>query len=88
LLTAGVGLAASGLSDIFESGAKQHDCESAPNILMIVGGAVIAVAIPYTIALRINKKKANLYINKELVMITREIKTTIQLISMGVKINS
>jgi len=83
----GLGLALSSLNGLFEPDSQRKDYGSTPDALMIGGAALIAAAIPISLASRRNKKLARLYMNKENVMITPEIKTATQLVSIGIKIS-
>jgi hypothetical protein len=87
MLVTGVGLAAASFKGFLDPNAQHNDYGSAPDILMIGGGALIVAAVPFSLASRANKKKARLYMNRENVMITPEIKTATQLVSIGIKIS-
>ena len=87
LLVTGMTLAVTSLSGFSKPGAKYHDYGSAPDILAITGGTMIAVAIPYSIAYRANKKKANLYMQKASVVITPVINSSIHFTSVGIMIS-
>jgi hypothetical protein len=82
----GFSLAVSGLSHLFEPGYTPPDYGSAPDILGIGGLIILAAAIPIKFIAKKNKRKAQMFIDNESMLITPQIKKASRLTSVGIKI--
>jgi hypothetical protein len=87
MVVTGISMTLSSLKGLFDPNSPTpKDYGSAPDILAIGGGLVIAAAIPIAIAAGKNKKKARLYMNEENVMIKSQIIAGPRLTSIVIKI--